>query len=215
MWIHRGGSAPVSHLVWPLTVTLVIAVIAGTRIGCIMKPAVGGKLMDRQDGRPAGSVISTVNDWGESLRSLRSRDPANGSRLPLGSLVDSTGVERVPGASGRYCALLFIGSCTECATEQLLEWNRLQEEHRHVDIWVVAIEGRADLVDAFRLRHGLRTPFILGEGTNLERVCNPFFVPRVYLLDDRCRLLYVQDSYTPTRLAIAQIHKKIRELRRV
>jgi hypothetical protein len=150
--------------------------------------------------RPRPQVTS-VQEWKQAL----ARDPRPGLRVPPVNLRDSDGLRLDLPARDRASGMLFVHSCTDCVAPYIAIWNRLHRAYPEADFYVVPVTPEATSIQAFRYSHRLGVRFITDGNASLLKVCNPFFLPRAYLIGPKGNLVYVQPPSASTASALEQV----------
>jgi hypothetical protein len=155
--------------------------------------------------RPSSSEATNLQ---EEQRIL-ARDPKLGTELPVEQLRDSDGRSIADASSGKSIGILFLSDCTECAADDYLgHWDKIQKSHPELRLYVVSSVNNVQRMREFVTKHKLHVRFVVQGSEDLIRVCNPFFLPRIYLFDRNKRLSYVQPSSTSIGSALSLIRKK-------
>jgi len=165
-------------------ITIQVAVISLICVNGGVKMA--ATALTNQDRRP----VMRYDDWA----AITQRDPKCGAQLPPIAYVDDMGNKGTIGSDANITGVLFISSCTGCASKELAVWNQMQVQHPKASLFVLQADNDLDAIREFKQRYHATIPFIVEDTDVLTKACNAYFMPRIVLLDAQSRFTYVQPS---------------------
>lgn len=181
------------HITHTLKKSGLIGIISAAGLGVLMVfPAV-----DALERRRTDFNASLVPQW----RMDSSRDPQLGSRPFPGPVVDV--FQRSWGRSARPAIVVAAGGCSDCSRFKVDPLAiQFDSGYDYVMIYRSPVD---EVAQRFRSLRAKRNVFFLSDLNGaLHTMLNARFTPRVYLLDDKLRLLACQSSPNQNGLLLAQ-----------
>ena len=152
----------------------------------------------------AGSQpVMAIQEWRENA----TRDPKIGTVLSQIPYVDDEGKQSTIPRPGRPAGLIFIASCTECVAPELLRWNEIHKNHPESAFYIVPTKKDLDVIQNFKKKHRIDLPFIVEDNGRLAELCNPYFLPRIYLLGATGKFALIQSPEVSSKDTLTQVGK--------
>jgi hypothetical protein len=130
---------------------------------------------------------------------LARKDPTQGSKLPL-----PTSSQLVYGFlhPSNYKLVLFAGSVSPCRLKSLSFYRIVQRSHRNLQIVLVFTSPKSVVGQVARSYAKERFVWVSDPERQYALRLNAYFYPRLYLLDNEGRLVYVQHYRTSSQKAL-------------
>ena len=198
------GSSIINKLRVGWQTRLLIAIFVLQAIVIALIGTFGGFRVIAQSWRENRSqAVMPIQDW----KNLANRDPKPGSDLPQITYIDDEGHHGVIGESGKSGGLFFIASCTECVAPELERWNEIHKTHPKTDFYVIPAVQDVDIIQNFKKKHHISLRFVVEDNNTLSEACNPYFMPRIYLFNEKGQFVFIQSPAVSTQETLNQVGK--------